>query len=322
MVLNLTDKKPFFIEVLSDVDQFKHPMYFSFTGFRYDTKYQTWQVNSDSTLGFKRPFFDSNSAGLYRPFCEVDLFQLIKLKDQVIQANKEKFSLKRADIGDIELLAVCSVYGDESFFSLFAEQGVIYEVFFDQIKRMQDARGGEKVLLSPDELELFKRRLSYVLTRPTPVQSQDTHERDDEEVCCMSILKQVVLFNDQPSRVAMYRLADLVNLDITDYISCTADLSQVMEQLPSAQYFKMFDKFQQNIFTMSITEAVMPKRGPLKTFCAQSAVVSDDHEGFGKHREIKDDQALRSVQVRVIPLNWVYVSGGSLSTLFRQFGSQ
>ena len=144
MVLNLTDKKPFFIEVLSDVDQFKHPMYFSFTGFRYDTKYQTWQVNSDSTLGFKRPFFDSNSAGLYRPFCEIDLFQLIKLKDQVIQANKEKFSLKRADIGDIELLSVCSLYGNESFFSLLAEQGIIYEVFFDQLKRAQDARGSEK----------------------------------------------------------------------------------------------------------------------------------------------------------------------------------
>jgi len=50
----------------------------------------------------------------------------------------------------------------------------------------------------------------------------------------MSILKQVVLFSDQQSRINMYRLADFFDLDITDYISCTADLSLVISNLPSA----------------------------------------------------------------------------------------
>ena len=46
----------------------------------------------------------------------------------------------------------------------------------------------------------------------------------------------------------MYRMADLFDLDLTDYISCTADLSLVIKYLPSAQYFKMFDKFQENVY--------------------------------------------------------------------------
>ena len=64
----------------------------------------------------------------------------------------------------------------------------------------------------------------------------------------MSILKQVVLFTDQKSRVSMYRLADFFDLELTDYISCTADLKLVIEYLPSAQYTKMFNKFQKNLF--------------------------------------------------------------------------
>ena len=31
---------------------------------------------------------------------------------------------------------------------------------------------------------------------------------------------------------------------------------------------------------------------------------------------------MRQVEVRIISLDWVYVNGGSLSALFRQFGSQ
>ena len=51
----------------------------------------------------------------------------------------------------------------------------------------------------------------------------------------MSILKQCVLFNDQKSRVSMYRLADFFEeLNITDFISCTKDLSLVINNLPSA----------------------------------------------------------------------------------------
>ena len=117
----------------------------------------------------------------------------------------------------------------------------------------------------------------------------------------------------------MYRLADFFELDLTDYISCTADLKLVIEHLPSAQYTKMFDKFQENVFTMQIKEAVMPKRCNLKTFCTESSIITREHEELGLHNDISDNEALRKVRVSIVPLNWVFVNGNQLSTLFREF---
>ena len=79
-------------------------------------------------------------------------------------------------------------------------------------------------MLSQDEFELLMRRLRYMITRPTPVYGDNY----DKSLTNMSILKQVVLFTDQKSRVSMYRLADFFDLDLTDYISCTADLKLVI----------------------------------------------------------------------------------------------
>jgi hypothetical protein len=71
----------------------------------------------------------------------------------------------------------------------------------------------------------------------------------------------------------------------------------------------MFGKFQENVYTMSISEAVMPKRDQLKTFCGYTSIITKDHEEFGLHKDIPDDSALRKVLVRVMPLNWVYFNG-------------
>jgi len=51
----------------------------------------------------------------------------------------------------------------------------------------------------------------------------------------------------------------------------------------------MFDKFQQNCFTIQITEAVMAKRGKLKTFCAFVPVITQEHEDFGVNKDIGDN---------------------------------
>ena len=37
VILNLAPQKPFFVEMLSELDQFKYPLYFSSTGFTYAT---------------------------------------------------------------------------------------------------------------------------------------------------------------------------------------------------------------------------------------------------------------------------------------------
>ena len=123
------------------------------------------------------------------------------------------------------------------------------------------------------------RRVRYVITRPTPVFGKG---KTDTLVTYLSILKQCVLLTCQKSRVNIYRLADkLTDLNITDYVSCSADLNQVINYLTSAQYLKMFDKFQENVYTMSISEAVMPKRENLKTFCTNTSIITKDHEEFG-----------------------------------------
>lgn len=85
------------------------------------------------TLGFKRPFISDQSKGLYRPFAEIDLFQLIKLSNLVINSRGTK-EITKALVGEIEPLTTVCVYEEETFFSIFAEQGIFYEVVFDQIK--------------------------------------------------------------------------------------------------------------------------------------------------------------------------------------------
>lgn len=63
----------------------------------------------------------------------------------------------------------------------------------------------------------------------------------------------------------------------------------------------------------------MLKRSQIKTFTTSTSVITKDHEEFGLHKDIGDNYALRKVLVRLIPLNWVYVNGKSLSTLFHEF---
>ena len=66
-------------------------------------------------------------------------------------------------IGDIEPLTASCVFDNETFFSIFAEQGIIYEVFYDTIKE-KDAK-----MLPAEDFDLFMRRLRLTITRPTPV---------------------------------------------------------------------------------------------------------------------------------------------------------
>ena len=70
---------------------------------------------------------------------------------------------------------------------------------------------------------------------------------------------------------------------------------------------------------MQIKEAVMPKNDSMLTFCCDSSIVTKEHEEFGLSKDISDSEALRKVNVRVVPLDWVYLKGGQLSTLFREF---
>ena len=95
------------------------------------------QVNSKETLGFKRPLrphLFNMAKGLYRPFAETDLHQVISLKEIVVNAEQP---LQKSDIMDLEPFTVSANFNNETFFSIFAEQGAIYEMFYDQIRGLE-----------------------------------------------------------------------------------------------------------------------------------------------------------------------------------------
>ena len=69
-----------------------------------------------------------------------------------------------------------------------------------------------------------------------------------------------------------------------------------------------------------VKEAVMTKGVKLATFYGDTPMASHSHEALSL-RDIQSDESLKKVLVRVIPLNWLYVNGGSLSQLFREFRS-
>ena len=217
---------------------------------------------------------------MYRAFSEIDLRQLVKLRD-LLQEGKESIKSK---ISQIEPDSIVSLYGDNTFFSLFADQGEIYEVIYDQVK-MND-QSNEKRILSNDEFKTFMRRMRYVITHPTIV-----HKNEEiPENAKLTILKQCILFKDQKSRISLYRLAEFIpDLNLTNYISCTSDLNAMVESLPSAQYYKVLDKFHTNVYTETIREAVMPKKVYFSTFQANTPIITSEHEGI--KREITDGYA-------------------------------
>jgi len=58
---------------------------------------------------------------------------LKKLEGIILNSQK---AITKADLGEIEPKTAISVYKDETFFSIFAEQGIIYEVIYDQIRNV------------------------------------------------------------------------------------------------------------------------------------------------------------------------------------------
>lgn len=97
-----------------------------------------------------------------------------------------------------------------------------------------------------------------MLDRPTPV---CVHEQDDVKIADLSIVKQALLFREAKAQVSLYKVADLVELDLTDYISCIGDLELLIDQLPAQQYYRILNKLQRNVYCRKVKESIMAKRG-------------------------------------------------------------
>ena len=87
--------------------------------------------------------------------------------------------------------------------------------------------------------------------------------------------------------MSIYKVAEVADLNFVDYISCIGDLQLIFNRLPSQQYSKILNKFEQNMHSQSITEAIMDKRGDkahLNTFMRTFSVISENTPELGLHR--------------------------------------
>ena len=92
----------------------------------------------------------------------------------------------------------------------------------------------------------------------------------------LSIIRQSLLFQDEKATEVIFKIADIVNLGVDDYISTQEDLSWLYQRLPQV-YVQIINKLSQNVHTRNIPEAMMQKRGDkskLDTFIQHSAVIS------------------------------------------------
>ena len=76
----------------------------------------------------------------------------------------------------------------------------------------------------------------------------------------LSIIRQSLLFRDEKATEVIFKIADIVNLGVDDYISTQEDLSWLYQRLPQV-YVQIINKLSQNVHTRSIPEAMMQKRG-------------------------------------------------------------
>ena len=144
---------------------------------------------------------------------------------------------------------MASLYGRETFFTLFAEQAQIYEQVYDQLKACKHDL--KYSFFSSDEhgkKDEYLVRMHYILDRPTPVRV-----KDNEHLTDLSILKHCLLYADRKASLAVYRIGELLSMNLADYITCINDLQLIIERLPSQQYISLLNSVAENLQTSHMT---------------------------------------------------------------------
>ena len=87
-----------------------------------------------------------------------------------------------------------------------------------------------------------------------------------------------MLFLEEKASESIFKIAEIVNLGMDDYISNQKDLILMFRQLPVEQYTAIIDKLAQNVHTRKVKSALMAKTGnksTLDTFIQTSQVISE-----------------------------------------------
>ena len=274
IVYNLQENNRFEVALMHDIMNFTDPIKFGMTGFEFQTISKSLVVNQNNSLGFQKQARGTeaqNHLGLIRAFAEIDLAQVKFINDLII--NKSN-TLQKSDLKEIEPETTVSDFEGETFFSLFSEQDLVYEVVFDQMTGMETDEDRNLIRSDvEDGVASYIRHLSYVLDKPTPLRV-----KDNDYLTNFSILKQCLLFQDIKASVMIYKIAKLIpQLDFEDYISSQEDLEVVVERLPAQQYLPIFNTFSENYHTRMVNEAILQKKAgqvaQLTVFIQNSAVI-------------------------------------------------
>ena len=160
-------------------------------------------MNQNNSLGFEKQPLEVQPLGLIRAFAEIDLKQIKFINELIINKN----ALQKSDLKEIEPETTVSDYEGETFFSLFSEQDLVYEVVFDQLTGMEETDEDRNLIRSDveDGVASYIRHLSYVLDKPTPLRV-----KDNDYLTNFSILKQCLLFQDIKASVMIYKIAKLI----------------------------------------------------------------------------------------------------------------
>ena len=101
-------------------------------------------------------------------------------------------ALQKSNLGEIEIEATTTQYYGETFFSLFAEQQIVYEQVYDQLAEMESER---EVTLNKDQddgdssIDSLLSEIGYALLSPTPFSVVG-----NDHITDLNILKQCLLF--------------------------------------------------------------------------------------------------------------------------------
>ena len=159
-----------------------------------------------------------------RAFSEMDLFQVVSIKEKIMAGEASQ-----SDLGDIETETFMkSIFREETFFSLFAEQKGLYDLIYQRLK--EPSQDQSSSFLNENTTRIMK----FILRRPTPVRVKDDNNQSAigtkrfEHITDMSLLRQCLLFTNTKAMESTFRMARLAMPYLTDYIKSIDDLELIV----------------------------------------------------------------------------------------------
>ena len=151
--------------MIHDIQDFTDPITFSHTGFVYNTWKRSLETTLDASIGIQRPWPNKTGRVLFRALAEVDLKQIEHLQ-KALAAEGSK-----SNVHKVEFDTLLRAYKEETFFSLFKGEALIYDSIQQSLKmRMRSVKQttGEE----DDPRAASVRSLEHVMDRPLPVYTE------------------------------------------------------------------------------------------------------------------------------------------------------